>query len=146
MDCLIKIDDVTANDVECSTKAGNIDVKCRAMDVEADSLSGDVRIESEAFNVDVETLSGFITVICNSTPRELDVKTTSGNVLLRLSGDTGFKFEFNTLSGLLVNAFNENTVRYGQYYVYSPDTTAAAVICEYEIETVSSSLTIEKFS
>ena len=143
-DCYIKLDDVEANVVECESKSGDIDVKCRAREVEAESLSGNVRIESEALNVDVETLSGYVTVICKSTPRELDIKTTSGNVLLRLSGDTGFRFEYDTISGLLVNAFNENTVRYGKYYVYTPNADAPASICEYEIETVSATLTIEK--
>lgn len=134
----ISISGVTAKEVDVDNVSGATRIECFANSIKVDTVSGVAYVESDADKIDLDTVSGAATIICRTTPSKLNVDTTSGDVLLRLSGDTGFRMKFETVSGVFMNAFSSNTVTQGDSYVYLGGE------CSYEVNSVSGKLIIEK--
>ena len=132
------IENVSANKVNCTSVSGAVTVNCTAAIVEVGSLSADVSIGGNILEVKVDSASGSTTVDCAQGLHKLKVENTSGEVVLRIRENTGFKLDFQTVTGLFINAFDKETTMQGQYYVYKSGNNF------YEVETLSGKLTLEK--
>ena len=131
-------EDITVGRAECSSVSGSISLRCNASEVNADNVSGAVRIDTSAAAVNVDTVSGAITVFCRETLSTLGIDSVSGSIVLRIAESVGFSLKYDTVSGILVNAFSEKTDKQGNLYVYGDGG------CSYGVTNVSGRLTIEE--
>ena len=116
--------------VEISSMTGNVQVRARAAEMEVESISGavdlagavrrarvqttsaaiDIRGESLE-EVEVESVTGDVTVDGSFTAKGgVDIETHSGKVELRLPASVRAKFECETFSGKIDNAFGPQPV------------------------------------
>ena len=87
--------------VEGDTASGSIQITAETLgSVEADTASGDVEITAQAVDeVEVNAASGGLTLTTDQAPREVQVDTASGSVLLKLPEDASFTATVDTISG-----------------------------------------------
>jgi hypothetical protein len=88
--------------LEASSISGNVilrDVEARRLSL--NSISGNVQIESAiSERVEAQTMSGNVVFGGRLAPKgRYDLKSHSGDVRLRLDGDTGFELDASTFSG-----------------------------------------------
>jgi DUF4097 and DUF4098 domain-containing protein YvlB len=90
--------------IEAFSISGNVtlrDVEARRLSL--NSISGNVNIESASCErVEAQTMSGNVVFGGRLAPRgRYDLKSHSGDVRLRLEGDTGFELDASTFSGTI---------------------------------------------
>lgn len=134
----VTVEGINSAEVDCETVSGAVTVNCTAREVNVESVSGSVSVKGDILHVDTENVSGTTTVTGNRNMVSLDAESTSGDITLLLVGDAGFTLEYETLSGVLINAFRDDMLRQGKRYVYLTGG------CQIEVDTTSAKLTIER--
>lgn len=99
---------ITAKEAEFDTVSGEISTPmCFYNEIDADSVSGDIHIQTNAeADIDIDTVSGYVTV--SSGIKELSIRTVSGNAEV-YSYNAEYDAEFDTTSGDIIVHVTENT-------------------------------------
>lgn len=128
----------TLRTLSADTGSGNIDVTAGEIaQVEADTASGNVTITATAVDeMEVDSASGGLTLTANQAPRQMEVETISGQILLNLPEDASFTATLDTLSGKW-SCELPATVSGDRY-------TCGSGAGRYEFSTTSGDVTIQK--
>ncbi len=97
--------DEMAGNVCADSKSGDITLGGSFVEVKAGSMSGDVDLTGTADLVTCTSMSGDVTVEDDMLPRELYVKSTSGDCCARIPAGQGFTVNLHTVSGDLDTDF-----------------------------------------
>lgn len=97
--------DEMAGNVRADSKSGDITLNGSFVEVKAGSMSGDVELSGTADLVTCTSMSGDVTVENDMLPRELYVKSTSGDCCARIPAGQGFTVNLHTVSGDLDTDF-----------------------------------------
>lgn len=112
----VKVENVTG-DLTAKTASGDVDVTNVTGKIEASSASGDVTVRDAAGAVSAETASGDVDVRIArlAGDGDLEFSTASGNVSVRVPGDTNADVEMRTMSGSVKTDFGlqVNRPQYG---------------------------------
>ena len=95
-----------AEDINFNTTSGDFNLKSYTGDINIHVVSGDLVLEGGSMNDNIElvTISGDI-YIEQEDPSNMDIRTTSGDVGIKISEDAGFYINANTVSGDIDNRF-----------------------------------------
>ena len=97
-------DDMAGN-VHADTKSGDVTFTGSFVEVRTNSLSGDVELTGTADMIHCSSTSGDVTVDTETLPRELQVRSTSGDCCVRIPAGQGFTVNLHTVSGDLDTDF-----------------------------------------
>ena len=155
----LKFTEISTINLEVDSVSGNINIKnCEISDeIEVDSVSGaiDIILDAKIKDIDIDSVSGAITITA-STIETADVSATSGKVII--SSDVELTdLKLDTISGnikLILNEVSNFTLDFDS--VSGSFSSQLAMITDndeqitgsgsgdYDINTISGSLTIEK--
>ena len=94
--------DSNVESLRIDSVSGRINVSGAARKVKVSSVSGPIECNmDECRDVRANTVSGQVTFVLRSTPKELKVDTTSGEVRLALPTDASCAIELDAMSGKL---------------------------------------------
>lgn len=132
---------VTAGEIaqmEGDTASGSIHITADTLgSVEIDTASGDVEITAQAVDeVEMDAASGGLTLTTDQAPREVQVDTVSGQIILHLPEDASFTAEVDTISGKWHCALPATVD--GERY------TCGSGMGRYSFSTASGDVTIQK--
>lgn len=123
--------DISTVSSNCRT-SGNIG---RKLDLE--TVSGELLIDSPCQEFKAESVSGYIEYTADVCPYKFEAESVSGDIFVRLTSDSDFSLEFETVSGKLDSDLNLVKVE-KDHYIHGNG------IAEFEVETTSGNLKISE--
>lgn len=98
--------DGTVDSFKADTVSGSIHINGTCRNINADSTSGSIHISGTCGNIDVDTISGSIHFETDEPLVGDNVfDSTSGSINITIPEESGFEFEWNTVSGSVSNDF-----------------------------------------
>ena len=98
----VEASNMIAEEAEIDSVSGRINVSGSARKVKVSSVSGPIECNmDECRDIRANTVSGQVTFVLRSTPKELKVYTTSGEVRLALPTEASCAIELDAMSGKL---------------------------------------------
>lgn len=93
--------------VEASLVSGPVSVKGITADLRLSTVNGRIDVSGARRGLKLHTVNGDVEASVAELPKgaELELKSVSGNLLLRLPAGAGFRFEGRTMSGGIVSTF-----------------------------------------
>jgi DUF4097 and DUF4098 domain-containing protein YvlB len=90
-------------DVSARTVSGRIDVRDLRGRLSGESVSGSLIVHAiELDSIDVKTVSGELVLDLQSTPSRVNMKSVSGDLVVRIPPESGFRLDARTMSGQIV--------------------------------------------
>ncbi len=133
----IVLENVTARDeIQAVSVSADISVvSCSADELKADSVSGSISAAGCFNEVDADSTSGEVSISTENEPKSIDIDSVSGDVKLSVTKEAGFKVDVDTVSGQVITS--PGMAQQGSVY------TCGDGPAEYEVQTVSGSISIE---
>ena len=130
----VNIAGITASECDISNSGGEIrleEVKLGRLDFE--TVSGNLEVSGEIGSLESSSTSGEVRLRSASAPNEIDCESVSGDVVLEIPADSGFRAELDTISGAFSSELT--VTKRGEKYIsgdgrgdYSADTTSGDFI------------------
>lgn len=135
----ISISGIDADEIKAEAVSGGISLdSCASGEVNVETVSGNAEISSvEGYSFDIETVSGAVSFSSGSAPRELDIETVSGQIVLYLPEDSDFTMDFDTVSGAFSSELEYKND--GKRYIFGMG------MGDYSIDTTSGNVEIKTF-
>jgi DUF4097 and DUF4098 domain-containing protein YvlB len=110
-------------------------------------VSGNIAIAAGSVtDVEIETVAGQVSFQGSPSGGSLDIETHSGNVEVRLPAGLGGRFELESFSGRIDNAFGPPAQRTSRYEPgTSVEFTTGSGGADVSIETFSGNITLKSF-
>jgi hypothetical protein len=90
-------------EVNARTVSGRIDVRDLRGSLSGESVSGSLIVHAvELDSLDVKTVSGELVLDLESTPSKVNMKSVSGDLVVRIPQESGFRLDAKTMSGQIV--------------------------------------------
>ena len=90
-------------EVSARTVSGRIDVRELRGSLSGESVSGSLVVHAvELDKLDVKTVSGELVLDLHSTPSRVNMKSVSGDLVVRIPPESGFRLDAATMSGQIV--------------------------------------------
>lgn len=133
----VKISGITAADCDISNVSGDItldNVKLGRLDF--DTVSGDLTASGEINAFESDSTSGTVNVSTAVTPGKIESDSVSGDVIFAIPSDSGFRVEFDSVSGDFDSDFPLK--KQGDKYI------SGSGAAEYEADTTSGDFIIRE--
>ena len=133
--------------VAAESVSGRIELLEVAGELEASTVSGGIRVEAGAVtDVEIETVAGNVYFQGSPGGGSLEIESHSGNVEALLPAALGARFELESFSGRIENAFGPPARRSDRHEPgTSAEFTTGAGGAEVSIETFSGNITLKTY-
>lgn len=98
------------------TVSGSIKVYQGGDLLTAETTSGSVKVYKPFDRLDIKTISGSIKAVADGGTTDVQMKSVSGSVKLKLDGVSGYTMEYSTVSGSVKNEYPAMEYNYGAYH------------------------------
>lgn len=96
----VHLSNVSSRRVSLRSVSGRLQgEKLMTESINAESTSGRIELGTSASNLDLRSVSGQVGVVTSSTPKQVRVESTSGQVALQLPSDSAFALDAESTSG-----------------------------------------------
>ena len=91
---------ITCDKISTDSVSGKVRISdCATHEISADGVSGSYHFSGSAAYVDVISVSGEIELALTNNANEIELETTSGDMILALAADASFTADYDSVSG-----------------------------------------------
>ncbi len=135
----VGISQLTARKIALETVSGDCNLEmCSTSELSMDSVSGNLEYRGNLDKASCDTMSGNMTLGLEAAPREVDMDSMSGDLILTLPEVPGFSVSIDSMSGTLSSQFP--TTVSGNKHIYGNGSS------RIDMDTMSGDIFINKAS
>jgi len=102
----MNISDLSGNELDIVSVSGVCKLEnCVVEEFSGDTVSGGIQYAGTAASADLNTVSADCTMILSCAPREVDLESVSGDLILLLPESCGFTADVESVSGVFTSDF-----------------------------------------
>lgn len=133
----VHVSQLTAQKISLETVSGDCDLeRCNIDELSMDSTSGNVEYRGSLDRASCDTMSGNMTLVLESAPKEIDMDSMSGDLILTLPEIPGFSATIDSMSGTISSEYP--TTVSGNKHIYGNGS------CHIDADTMSGDIIIKK--